>query len=350
VVVWSVTVIARLSSNASYEPAPTLTQFGLLPRLMQAFYVYAYYAWRPLVPWGLSPVYTRLIHFSPLEPIFLVSAILVLGLSILALRVVRRLPALSVLWAAHLLLIAPMLGLLEKPHYTSDRYAYAQGVLWAVGVAALLSVALRFSRPGALAAYAVLTCVCLYLGVLGVRQSRIWRDSVTLFKYTINSIQDDPLRSDLHSRLGLAYLVRGQSDDLAEAVIELTKYPAPSEAMLTAGWILLDHKRPEAAAALLQKALDAPADPLLVSRLRNALGVALSRTNNFPAAEAELMESVRLDPSYLEARSNLGQCLMAEGKHDLAIEQFRTLVQLSNGNPNSLRLLNEAIARARGAG
>jgi tetratricopeptide (TPR) repeat protein len=48
---------------------------------------------------------------------------------------------------------------------------------------------------------------------MSVRQTRIWRDNVSLFEYTLAALGDDPYRADIHWRLGRAYAERQNLDE-----------------------------------------------------------------------------------------------------------------------------------------
>src|SRR5205823_3655595 len=100
---------------------------------MQAFYIWAHYVWRPLVPGDLAPVYTTLVEFRPMTLPFVASALLVVGVTTVLIWKRREWPVALTLWVAHLVLLAPLIGVTEHPHYPSDRYSYLQGVLWAIG-------------------------------------------------------------------------------------------------------------------------------------------------------------------------------------------------------------------------
>jgi len=105
---------------------------------MQAFYVWAYYLWKPWAPFHLSPVYTTLVQFNPNHWPFRLSAALVVGITWLLFWKRRQWPWAVALWVSHLALLVPALGLTERPHFTSDRYDYLPGLIWAVIIAAAL--------------------------------------------------------------------------------------------------------------------------------------------------------------------------------------------------------------------
>jgi hypothetical protein len=132
------TLLARLSPTGIYAAAPVDTALAPFDRIMQAFYVWAYYAWKPWLPFHLSPFYTTLVDFNPNAWPFWLSAALVIGSTVLLVRRRNQWPWALALWITYLVLLIPVLGLTERPHYTADRYDYLPGLVWAVTIAAVL--------------------------------------------------------------------------------------------------------------------------------------------------------------------------------------------------------------------
>ena len=119
-----VTLWSRAQAAGLWKPPVSLTEFDLFHRVMQAFYVWGCYVWRTWWPVDLSPLYTTLLAFDPNGAVFWLSLVLVVGVSVW-LFVRRDLwPAVWVSWLGYLLLLVPMLGLTEHPHYPNDRYVH----------------------------------------------------------------------------------------------------------------------------------------------------------------------------------------------------------------------------------
>jgi protein O-mannosyl-transferase len=200
-------------AGTAWPKPPTLEEFGLLSRLMQAFYIWAHYLWKPWVPFHLSPVYTTLVQFETGDWPFVLSAALVVGLTIVMVWNHRRWPVALGAWISYLALLVPVLGLTEHPHYPSDRYSYVPGILWSLALAAALWG--LWARPRLFGWTAAGTAVVIVvLGILSTRQTRVWHDSVSLFKHMLAELGDDPYRTDIHLRLGRFY-ERKQQLDLA---------------------------------------------------------------------------------------------------------------------------------------
>ena len=114
----------RLHASGIWAPPPTLAQFPLFARMMQAFYVWAYYAWIPFpFPSTSRQVLQPLVSFNPNGVTFWCSLVFVVAMSAIAWRFLRRAPWLAAAWIDHLVILVPLLGFTEHPHYANDRYA-----------------------------------------------------------------------------------------------------------------------------------------------------------------------------------------------------------------------------------
>lgn len=137
-----INIIVHVRSPIGGHAPVSLAEFGLLDRLMQAMYIWAYYIWRPWYPLNLSPAYTTLVSFEPLSFTFVASAIAVVGGVIVLFLLRRRWPMGLALGICHLVLLVPVLGLTDHPHYANDRYSILAALTWSILLAVWLA------RPG----------------------------------------------------------------------------------------------------------------------------------------------------------------------------------------------------------
>jgi hypothetical protein len=204
-----IALYGRIRPAGRWAEAASVEEFGLVSRAMQAFYIWAYFLWKPYYPTDLSPVYTTLLSFHPTDLTFLSSMVLVVGLSFLVVWHRRKWPAACALWSCHLVLLIPVLGLTEHPHFPSDRYGILAGILWPIVIAAGL---FKFSAGGGAKGMAV-TAIVVVLAVLGWMsrsQVRLWNDDITLFSYTADMTAGSAMGDVMRSRLAVAQLQRGQ--------------------------------------------------------------------------------------------------------------------------------------------
>jgi tetratricopeptide (TPR) repeat protein len=226
------TVVARLQPTGIWAGFHVDGGFHPFERAMQAFYVWAYYVWKPWLPFHLSPFYSTLVNFNPNAWPFWLSAAFVIGTTVLLMRRRSQWSWALALWASYLVLLVPALGLTERPHFTADRYDYLPGLVWAVALAAALQW--LGARPNLRAAgFALGIVLALFWGGLSLHQTRIWRDSIALFEYMIRELRDDPCRGDIHWRLGSVLASQGKTQEAAQ------QYQASLRIQPTAGCCLL---------------------------------------------------------------------------------------------------------------
>jgi tetratricopeptide (TPR) repeat protein len=363
-VLMAATVVSRYQAHGIWQPPPTLAQFSVGARLMQAFYVWAYYLWKPLWPVHLAPVYTTLVNFRPYDWPFVASAAAVLAITGLLFWKRRQWPGILALWLCHLIILVPMLGLSEHPHYASDRYGYLAAIPWAIGLSVLLFRTWRHPgwRAAAVAAAIAALALC---GSASVAQIPIWRSSETLFRYVLTQLGSDPYRYDILTRLGKVLWSEGKLPETEAALREAVQVrPEFTEARGRLGLVLFQEGRPDEAAEFLGPAarLDAASAEARSSFITNLLragllpeaiefcrdavrfnphladiqgnlGVVLALTGHNAEAVAPLTEAVRLDPASPSARFSLGVVLRKLGRRAEARAQFAAALQLQPNFP-----------------
>ena len=169
------------AAAAGYEAYPPDARLALAG---YAFWVHpARFFW----PEGLSPLYELPAQVGALAPRFLLPAAGALAVTALLLRLRARWPAGLAAWAASLLLLLPVSGLvLVGRHVAADRYTYLSGLGLALLVAGGAVWAVAPRGPRVRGAASVLGVVALVgLGVLAWQQTRAWQDSETLWRRAV---------------------------------------------------------------------------------------------------------------------------------------------------------------------
>ncbi len=173
----------------------TLTEHPVELRIGQAFYGLAFYLGKSIWPAGLIPLYEQDPQATALDAANVLSAGIVVVLTVLFWRLRRRAPALLTAWGAYVVLLLPVLGFAQSgPQVVADRYSYLSCMPWAVLLGG--AVAFLWDRPSsrphpvrALLSVAVLALAGV-LTVLTRNQTRVWADSYTLWTTVIERAPD----------------------------------------------------------------------------------------------------------------------------------------------------------------
>lgn len=277
-------------------------QYGIGSRLAMMAYSVMFYPWKFLWWANLSPVYELPARVDPLAPRFLLPMIgLMLVTTVLA-AVRRRWPAALAAWVYSALLVLPVSGAIVHAgvQLAADRYSYLSGLGFALlAGSALVGVlqARRRLKPsvvGACVLVAVLVPIGLAAGTW--RQSKIWRDTETLWRH---ALYVNPRSPHAHYDLGNWLRAVGRPQ---EAQTEYERAVA-----------LADR------ADLKAAALDG------LAALLNTQGVAQAQRGELQSALGSFLQALSAVPGYPDACRNL-----------------RTLAGMIRVDPQELRRCPEA--------
>jgi hypothetical protein len=316
-----------IASHAVRSYGDMIASLPFENRMAVAFYGLAFYVWKTLVPILISPLYQLPSRLDPLDGPMLASAGGVVGLTGALIWLRRSWPAGLAVWSSYVVLVAPVSGIIQSgPQIVAARYSYLSCLGLALLVGGLVCMVARRAaerRPlhrWTLAAIAVIGGCYVGLGILSWQQTWIWRDSETLWAYTVSVEPESPLA---HGNLGLAYLNRGRlaeaereiraalqrapewevaQQNLGVALVRQGRFAEAGEARAQLGYLLLKHGKYDAAVELFQKEVGArPGD----AAARNNLGAALLLRGDVEPAIEQFERALRLDPGHDKARRNL---------------------------------------------
>ena len=154
----------------------SLAEMGPLYRAVLSIYGLAFYLWKSVMPFALSPLYpldatVTWLHFG--------AAVALLGIAIF---MRRRWPAFTVATLVYLVTLLPVLGIFQNgPQAAADRYTYLACLGWVVVLGGL--AARRWA--GRAVARAVLSIWVLAMLPLTWQQVAVWHDSVTLWSHAL---------------------------------------------------------------------------------------------------------------------------------------------------------------------
>jgi tetratricopeptide (TPR) repeat protein len=257
-------------------------------RIQNAILSYVSYLEKTFWPVDLA-VYYPYGYFFPLWQI-LFSCFILIGITIVVIYALKKLPFLFVGWFWYLGTLIPVIGLVQVGYQSmADRYTY----LPSIGIVIMLvwGIPLLFQRkelrkkilfPTGISALAI-------LAVLTWQQCGYWKKSIELWDHALHVTKDNALA---HNNLGLVLFAEGKLD---EAVDHYNK-------------------------AMRLKPDDADTF--------NNRGNAYAELGQYQQAVADYNEAIRLNPHYAEGYYYRGIAYAAVGQYQKAIADFNMAIRL----------------------
>jgi Tfp pilus assembly protein PilF len=321
VLAFPIVLIAKHFQDVSMLPAPPLWT-----RLLIALDAIGFYLGKIVLPINLIPDYGRnptwVMHHLPRAGISAATATVVLLIAWRAPRNVKWIPAgIGVLFAG----ISPYLGLttfdFQYVSTVADRYAY----FGMVGVALLIAAATARSRSVGI----VVVIGAVICGVLTFRQIQRWKDTNTLFSYTLDV---NPRSLLSHNIFGyLAAREHRPAEARAHYLAALEIWPQDATILFNLG-NLYAKDRPDLA---LEPYASAVRYQPKMALYRNNFAAALARTGDVQQAYAQWKQAITDDPSYVDPHNNLGDLLAQHGFVDEACREYRATLAIDPNNAHA---------------
>jgi tetratricopeptide (TPR) repeat protein len=330
------TFVAQQTGEAviPFEPLP------LSARIENAFISYARYLAKTFWPTELSVFYPHPGGWPVMQ--FVVSLVLMAGVSVAAILYIRRHPFLFTGWFWFLGTLVPVIGLVQVGGQSmADRYTYVPSIGLFVAVVWLVRrAAARAPVPAMATVASIVICICT---ALTHQQSRLWHDSITLFTHADRVA---PPNSIVLNNLGSALLEVGRTAEADQAfgrALELD--PEDVWALGNAGNSLLRAGRIDEALVAYRKALNAKPD---IPQLHLNAGLAFYKKSEFTNALQHYERALQLNPFYLDAYVNAGNALMALGQAAAAETNYARVVKLKPNHAGALYNLGHvALAQSQ---
>ena len=318
----AVTFFVQKGAGAVVEVA----RLSWAARVGNALVAYCRYVGKLFYPVNLAVFYPHPAHWP--GSAVLVSGLLLLGLTALALGWRRRYPWLLVGWFWFVGALVPVIGLVQVGAQSmADRYTYIPSIgiivlsVWGAYELALSAKApypgiivlsvwgahgltrqRRYRVVGLSVVAAVVTLLCV---AITRRETGYWQNGDTLFRRALAVTENNYL----------AYLHQGDS---------LADQGASDEAIEMYRW----------AVQIVPGYTDA----------HNNLGAALLAKGSLDEAIAQFQEALALSPNYAEAHNGLGAALKSKGELDEAIRRFERAIALKPDLPEAHSNLGNALA------
>lgn len=318
-----------------------IERYGVLERMMQAFYGVGFYTWKTLWPFGLSPLYELAPTFDPFSIKYLISALLVLGMTATLLAVRRIWPAGLAVWIVYLATIAPVLGLVQSgAQEVADRYSYLSCMGFAILTGAGLVWLRRNARGVFFRAGAAASClVLIILGGLTWRQAQIWHDSESLWRHAISV---NPRQRVPHHSLGVFLRDQGRTTEAIDHFRQALRiYPRYVAALNNLGVALASQGKLDEAIVYYRQALDI--DPKKVEAHTN-WGNALLKRGQFAEAKEQYQRAIAIDPKYVDGHYSIGYAMATRLDYPGAIRQFHQALGINPAHVDSHNGLGFALA------
>jgi protein O-mannosyl-transferase len=302
-----------------------LFSLGLTERILVASHAVWFYLGKMLWPVNLMFSYPKW-TINPTSP--LAYGWLAAGVALCpVIYFVRRFVGRSVEVAALLFvaILSPTLGFIMlstfRFTYVADHYQYVASISLISLAAAGITVTLR-TRPYLKSA--ICGALLLTLGVLTWRQCRMYADSETLWRTTIDRNHSSWMAQN---NLGDVLLSNGRLDEaMAHFKAAIAMKPDYDEAYNDLGYALFLNGQTDAAIVELQRALAIRPD---FAEAHNNLGDVLIHIGQTDAAIVEFQRALATRPDFTMAHYNLGNALLQKGQNDGAILQYQGALGLS---------------------
>jgi tetratricopeptide (TPR) repeat protein len=352
----------------SQQQAGAVSFFSEIPfwiRFENALTAYVKYIVKTFWPVGLGVYYPFHLYIPLWQAISSFLVLLIFSVVVILAR--RRYPFFLVGWFWFLVSLLPVIGLIQVGGQSmADRYSYIPliglFIMLAWGVPEI-SKGIKY-REFILALPACL--VIFAITVLTWQQIGYWRDSISLYKHTLQFTDNSYL---VNNNLGRALAEKG---DIDAAILEYQKvlriFPNDPVTLINLGDAYAKQGNLEAAIQAYQDALRKRPDNtdalnglgIIFSRIKDHdasieefrkalrikpndsiihynLGIAFAAKGNTNAAIQEYQEALRINPVYSDAHYNLGRALSNKGDLDIAIHEFQETLRI---NPNNAEAHN----------
>jgi Tfp pilus assembly protein PilF len=330
--------------------------------------IVAYALWffpsRWIWPVGLSPLYELPSRVDLWQGRFLGPLLALVAVTACLVLLRRRAPWALAAWVYSALVLLPVSGIVPAGFQLAhDRYSYlsglgfalmAGGALWALLRAAAAG---RLGPPTAALALAIAGLLVLGLGTASWAQTRIWRDSDSLWERAVALDADcvvcaNNLAAAIVRRPELSPAMIDRAEALVRHAIELradhfTSYD-------TLGVILTHRGLTAQAEEAFRQALRLA--PNQVGPAAN-LGALLARQGRYAEALPLLRKAMATQPAFAGLQRNLGYALRnhgielaRQGRLDEAVPLLTEASQILTQDPDTHRNLGQALVeRGRGA-
>ncbi len=354
-----VTWVAQSTSGATAALGDT----SVADRASTALTAYARYLGSTFAPRDLAPMYPYEHARGALFP--LLSLLGLVAVTVLVWRSRARRPHLLLGWLWYCGMLIPVIGLLQVGSQShADRYTYLPGIGIAIAIVFEVADVQRRRTAWRIPVWIACGAVLVALMSLTRAQTRLWRDTCTLFEHTLRVTRDNPTGQkifgdalveagdhrgaipyyeealrlapglrDGRKNLGCALARTGRFDAAAEQFRLAAAADPTFENYFNLGWALGDAGKSADAVAPLARALELD-DSSAPAHMR--LGLMLENLQRVDEAMRHLRRAVELAPDDLEARRTLARSYRSRGDVEAALREYRATLSIDANDVETL--------------
>ena len=320
----AISAVVTLKAQRAGHAVRTVIEYSLGSRIETAVVSYACYVRDVFLPRDLAPIYPHADGLLETWKVLLSAAILI-ALSVLAILTRKRAPYILFGWLWFIGALVPMIGLIQVGlQARADRYMYVAliGILVAAiwgGAELLAGYKVSPALAGGLCAAVLLT-----LATATFNQIFHWRDSETLWNYTIavtgnNFMAEDNLAQELaHQGRTQEAMVHFQN------TLRLYNW-GPSD-LITFGVYEQNHGYTADSIKQYERALRNTTDPNTRALALSNLGSAYLQMKDVDHAKQSFDQALQSDPNNVPALIGSGLIAQKHGNLELAIRQYTKAV------------------------
>lgn len=296
-----VSSIITILAQKTGDTVVTLEEISFLERVAVAIRACAFYLYKTILPFGLSPYYPFTPKAQLFNIVFFLSLLLFVGICAYCCMVFKKRRYVLSTWLFFLITLAPVIGIVQVGgQAAADRYTYlpSMGIFILAG-----ALAARLFYDNRLKLYVSLFLIFMTasLSYMTIKQIPVWKNTVSLWSKVIEEYPD---------RVGLAYSNRGVLYGAAGKYEEALSDHGKA-LLLRPGYWMTYYNR---ALVLSQLGRNAEAVDDLTRAISlnpdapdayNNRGIAYAKLGDFEAAISDLKKSIELDPDNQSAYQNL---------------------------------------------
>ena len=313
-------------------------------RITNAIVAYFDYIRQMFWPVDLIPFYVHPENRLAMWHLVVAAVTLIVVTEVVFLRR-RQHPYLVVGWFWYLVMLVPVIGLVQAGlQGRADRYTYLPQIGLYIAMVWLVRDLTKDWRQQKAILGAAAAIVVGGLSILSWKQTTHWRDTETLWSYTLRVTPDSDVA---HAGLAGILFVRGQVDEAMrhyESALRLRSGNVAAQFGLARA--LASKQKTDEAIAHYQKALSIQPDNIAAS---NDLGVLFASKGEITNAIGVWRQTLSFDPDNSDAANNLAWVLATAADAELrdgkeALELAQRAIRSGGENPVVLRTLAAAFA------